>query len=152
MAEAALKEDKKESPVLVPGRMKESEFARTLWVVTVEAGVTRNDLTTKEFWAHAAQRLKPYDRIEVRHDEGEFFAEYLVISVGRGYAVVKELDYIELQDTTIEEVQNNDYEVKFKGPVLKWTVIRKADGERVKEGMEKGEAYSWLAQYLKTIT
>lgn len=148
--EAAKKlEDK---PVLVPGRMKGSEFERTLWCVTVEKTVTREILTDNDFWAHAAQRLKPYDRIEVRQDEGDFFAEYLVLAVGRGWAQVHELSFHKLTEDVVDAPEHPDYYVKYCGPHSRFCVIRRSDGEKIKDQMEKGEANIWLTEYLKTTS
>lgn len=152
MAEAAKKpEEEKLTAVLMPKRIGLAEHIREYWVVTVEENVTRKDLMNPAFWAHASQVLKPYNRIEVRHDAGQFFAELLVLSVGRGYAKVFELSFHELDKSLTPEMQSPDYEIAWKGPALKYCVVRKSDSERIKDGMGKEEAHIWLRDYLQTV-
>lgn len=138
-------------PRLPVGRYKEQEFVRTIWIVTAEEGTTRKHLSHPDFWANPAQRMKAYDRIEVRCDDNSFFAEYLVVDVGRGFAVVKELLFVALEAVE-EQPESDEYEVKQKGPHIKWCVIRKSDGEKLVQGLsKKSEANTWLSNYLKTI-
>lgn len=43
------------------------------------------------------------------------------------------------------------YEVKHH-PTLRWRVIRKGDGQVMKEGLlERSAANAWLAEHLKTL-
>ncbi len=47
----------------------------------------------------------------------------------------------------------NPYFVKFRGPVLKWSMLRRNDNAVIKEGMEnRGEAERYMADYVRTTT
>lgn len=145
---------------VMPGRVKHAEMARNYWVVTVEQGTTKEEINRPEFWALVGKQFKPYDRIEVRSDDGTFFAEYLVLSADRAWAKVHELSFVNLgtQDVSLTEANTIAYRAKFKvewrGPHLKHCVER-TDGtkvERLKEGIqEKAEANRWLDGHLKTV-
>jgi hypothetical protein len=138
-------------PQLQPNRFKLAEYERTVHVATVEAyeGDVRKLLSNPNFWANAAQKLKPYDKIEVRDDTGSFYAEFLVLQVGRGWAKVFELSYVELE-TKVDNKIDDPYEIVWKGPHLKFCVIRKQDGERIHDSFkDKGDAIRWLSDFLK---
>lgn len=145
---------------VMPGRVKTAEAARNTWVVTVEQGVTREDIKRPEFWSLVSKTFRAYDRIEVRSDDGSFFAEYLVLTADRAWAKVHELRYETLgtQDVSLTAAHLADlrqrYAVKWNGPHLKHCVERTVDGkvERLKEGcQDKAEAQTWLDDHLKTV-
>ena len=149
-------EEKKRDVKLNHTRMKEGQFVRNLWVVTVEQGVTREDLTNPGFWAHVAFQLRPYDRLEVRSDDGIFFAEYLVLACERTYAKVKELSWISLTTKDValsqDEADLEKFEYKFRGPHAKHSIIRKSDGAVMVEKLEtQDQARQWLLDNKKTL-
>jgi len=139
-------------PQLDPARMTAGEYARTIWVVTVEQGITIPVMEDPSFWAHVAEKLRPWDRIEVRADDGTFFAEFIVIAAERAHARVHKLLYIPLMlpDGTDEEFDSG-YQLKWRGPFHLWSVIRKSDHSVIKDGMQKDEAKVWLDEYLKKV-
>ena len=110
-------------------RISGSEFARNLWVVTVEEGTTREDLRNPAFWSHVSALFKPYDRIEVRSDIDEFFAELLILSCSSTFAKVKELSWFDLpaKDVKLTEEQERQFEYRYRGPHSKHSIVRKHD-------------------------
>lgn len=145
---------------VMPGRVKIAEAARNYWVVTVEQGTTREEILRPEFWSLVSKNFRPYDRIEVRSDDGIFFAEYLVLSADRAWAKVHELKWTALgtSDVSLTEAlaaeQRQRHTIVWRGAHLKHCVERK-DGEKVerlKEGcQDRAEAQTWLESYLKTV-
>ncbi len=123
MSEA--KEASKRTVQLKDPRMKEQQFARRWWVITVEEGTTQSDIQDSEFWTQVAIKFKPYDRLEIRSDDGLFFAEYLVITCDKTYATVKELSWTELSSKTAP--RDSGYYEKWRGPHHLWCVLRKSD-------------------------
>jgi hypothetical protein len=151
MSEAPQKEVRV-SP-LAPARRTGAEFANNDHRVTVEQGVTMEDVVKPDFWAHVAPKLRPYDEIRLCTDDGMFYARLLVLSVGRNWAKVFTLEVHELttKDVDMSQAEAFDgYEVKYRGPHCKFSVVRKSDSEVVKEGLgTKSEAHAWLADHVK---
>ena len=140
--------------MLSPTRFQGSDFARTLHVATVEENIGRDDLLLPEFWSNVAPRVRPWDRIEVRPDDGSFFAEYLVLSCGRVWVKVHELSYTDLsvKEVSLSEAEEQDgYKVRWMGPHKKFTVVRLSDKATMKDGMEKDEATQWMSEHIKTV-
>ncbi|MGD9381878.1 MAG: hypothetical protein PVI03_05480 [Candidatus Thorarchaeota archaeon] len=148
--------EEKRSTKINLNRMKSGEFVRTLWVATVEQGVTKKDIMEPSFWSHVAAQFRPYDRIEVRVDDGLFFSELLVLACDRTWAKVFELNHYQLTNSDVSmtqaETEMAEFEIKWKGPVNKFCVIRKSDDQVIKKELEsKDLANAFLANYKKTI-
>jgi hypothetical protein len=140
--------------VVDPQRMQVAEYVRREWVVTAEEGTSIDDIVHPGYWAHMARQLALYDRIEVRIDTGEFLLELVVKSVGPNWAQVAVLQHHKLVGVADEETSNShsELDVKFKGPIRKWCVVRKSDDEILHEKEEsKLAASTWAAQYESTI-
>lgn len=135
---------------LTAGRCKQAEFARTLWSVFVEQNTPFENVIKPAFWAHVAAKLKALDRIEVFAEDGQYWAELMVLSVGKMEAKVVVLRKIDLQAAPAPTLDLGEYEVSWGGPHRKHRVVRKSDKEVIKDGFgTKEEAQLWLADHLK---
>lgn len=131
-------------------RFKAAEYERTIYVANVAEGTTIESVTDPGFWAHVAAKLRPFDRIEVREDTGAYWAELLVLSADRLWAKVHVLQCHELD--AVQVADNAEYEVMWRGPHHKHSVIRKADRSMVKHGFaSKAEAATWMANHAKAM-
>lgn len=135
-------------------RLTLAETIRNVFQATVEPTISREDLRDPKFWCHVAKQFQPYTRIEVVTDDGQYFCELIVLSSGNNWAKVQELRYIELGSKVADvDESRSEYEVAWKGPVRKHAIIRKADGEIIKEGfVQKDEADMAMRAYIKAIT
>jgi hypothetical protein len=130
-----------------------AEFTMGRHVVTVEQGTTIEEIQNPAFWAHVSSRFQPYDEITARVDDGLWYAKLLVLVPGRNWAKVKLLHKWELSTSDVEQTAAavaDGYEIKMRGPHLKWCVIRNSDQQAVKEGCgTRVEAQAWLDEHLK---
>lgn len=135
-----------------PSRMKHAEHTRNEWTIDAEVGTTIEDVMEPSYYAHMAEQMQPFDHVNVRMDDGSWVAYLIVAGTGRNWARVRLDRKIEMtvdQDTPAETVRHR---VEWKGPHFKWSVIRVADGEKVKEGCaSKAEAAAWMVEHEKTI-
>lgn len=187
---------------ITTSRITLAEYARNIFVVTPEHGTPFEDILKPSYWLHVADtvsmRLRPYDRIEVRPEDGSYFAELIVRSVNtvdtlnrvtgehitrRGEAVLYPLCFVQIEkatplvapasvvtDTGVTAVTpavpeaakapepipaadiGTAYEVVFKGPHRKWSVMRNDDKAIIKENMgTREEADLWLTGYHKAL-
>jgi hypothetical protein len=128
-------------------RFKLAEAVRNVWVVNAEQGTTVNDVLEPAYWAHVAQRLRPYDHIEVRIDTGEWLLSLLVLGCDRNWAKVHVLHRYELEKAETDMPKAKKHRVEWKGPQLKWCVIRNSDNEIIFKEMEKAEAHAQMAHH-----
>lgn len=138
---------------LDPSRFHGDEYVNTNWTVTVEAGTSIEDVLNPAFFANIAVKMHQYDRIRVRIDTGEWYAELLVLDCARTWAKTFKLSYFELVKPGADDPAIDDqYFVKHNGPHYKFCVIRKTDKEIMKEGFAtKQEAHAWLAAHILSM-
>lgn len=149
-----LKDDEFKVVELMNSRVQPAETMRNVFQVCVEPNTPKEALKEPSYWKHVASRLEPYTRLEVVTDDNEYYAEFLVLDSGSNWALVKELLFIELNDKQIiqEAEKQIAFEIAYKGPHRKFAVLRKEDGEIIKDGFQKKEqAATFLQEYVKVI-
>lgn len=148
MAEATKQE--KRAVQIDPGRMQLAEYARQNWVANAPEGATIEDCQQPGFWSLMAAQMKPYDRVEVRADDGTWIAEFLVLGCDRTWARVHPLGNYKLTTVDVSQSESQKYEMRWRGPQHKWSVVRLADQVAVKEGCETKEAAAaWMKEHEK---
>ena len=143
-----MSDEKKRSVQVNPNRMKRAETLRTLWCVNAQPGSIREDFLQPEYWSHIAALLEPLHRLEVRADDGTYWAEYLVISCERTWAKVKELRWVDLTEVAEEDLSLTEYKYLFRGPHCKHSVIRIKDKVVMAEKLPtKDDALAWIVNH-----
>lgn len=142
----------KANPTLPPTGLSVADYKRTLWFVTSSEGVTVEHVLEPEYWAHVAQRMKPFDRIELVSYDGTWMVDLLVITTGKTAAKVIKLHEYTLDGTYADlSSVNRTHEIKHRGP-RKWSIIRISDGAVVKENIDtRDDAERELADYMKAL-
>lgn len=144
-------ENSKKVMPIEPMRMRLAEYERQDWVANAPENTDPEDLKDPAFWSHMASNFKPYDRIEVRADDGSWIAECRVLMCERTWAKVAVLHVHKLSSVSSAKAPSK-YRVEFKGPHRKWSVIRGSDGEYVKDGLNtKDDADTWLRDHEKNL-
>lgn len=139
-------------PPITPQRFKLADYERNLWVVTPDAGTTLAEVMKPEFWAHCSHAMKPFDKIEVRAEDESYYAELLVRSAGKNWAVTSILAHVDLDQKAVH-APDEDYAVGWGGPHQKHRVVRKRDAAVVFQGGNSAdEARAWLNEHLKAMT
>lgn len=140
---------------LDPARFSATEHVNHNWTVTVDRSTTLEDVLKPEFFSNVSYNFLPYDRVIVRTDLGDWYAELLVRSCSKAWANVAVIFHVDLRNPEVEASLAelaDEYRVQWRGPHLKHCVIRQSDHECIKEGCDtKAEAQSWLASYMLTI-
>lgn len=133
-------------------RMVRADYSNMEYRVTPVEGVTPDDLLRPEYWVHQARTLRPFDRIAAIPDDQKWYASYLVLEVGTGYARLVLLWKVDIDPAGEALPEMSPVEVQFKGPHLKHVVIRKSDLVVLKEGIaKKTEAEAWARDYATRI-
>lgn len=142
-------------PILGVDRLRGAEFERNVHVAVPGPEDTIEDMLDPGYWAHVAPKFKPYDKIEVRAEDGTYYAEFLVLACDRAWAKVHVLSWHLLSSADIALTQaaaaSSSFEVRFR-PGPRWHVVRKADKQVMfKDGKTRDEAETWVREYIKTI-
>lgn len=134
---------------LASNRLKLADGQRNFFRVIPEAGTPFDTMLTDRYWAHVAAKMKPGDHVEVWAEDGSYYAELLVQDAGKLYAKVAVKLHIKLDVVEVKEggLMIEGYEVKWRGPQMKWCVLRGKDV--LKEGMDKASAIQWMQNHAK---
>lgn len=139
------------------GSVFPAENRRHFWSADVHPETTIEDIERPAFWAHEAAKLRQFDRIEIRWEDGQKWADAIVLASGAGFArvsIVNMIDAAAGEDGAIGADAEDLLlitEIKWKGPTLKWAVIRTKDGHLISSGHDKIAAYAAAVQYEKTV-
>lgn len=140
----------KRSLILNPSRFELVEYERQDWIVTAEMGTVLSDLIDPGYWAHVSAKMKPYDQIQVRVDDGSWLVNLLVLDCSRNWAKVYVMSEHKLTTADVSRSQAESYSVEYKGPHRKFCVIRKSDNDAVHEGeADKETAIQWMLNHEK---
>lgn len=143
---------------ITAGRVKQAEFARNVWVAVAPHGETLESALNPAWWAGVASQFKMWDRIELRAEDGSWFAELVVVAASRLAVDARVIGHTEFdaQPTVVApsdpDALPSGYDVNFGGPVHKYRVVRKADGEVMAHGMSKKDATAWAWDYVNAGT
>lgn len=146
-----VEEKPRATPMVSPNRVQAADHGRNVWLVTSETGDHPEDFLEASYWANVSKDFRPFDHVEVRTDDGTYWAEFLVLASDRTWAKLHLLREARL--ALVDEVETSpEFKVLWKGPHKKFCVIRISDSSAVHEGeQEKGQAVLWLEGYLRTI-
>lgn len=133
-----------------PTKLFSAEHSVIVWHYTVPEGVSPDDLVTPEFWTHVAGQLRQGHRIEVSAIDGTWWGMLYVRHASKGEARVQFLQRVDLGDVEALPSAESPFEAKWRGPQVRWSVIRKSDGEVIKEHLpEKADALRYIANKLR---
>ena len=143
----------KQAPMIQSGRMRLAEYDRQDWIANIEYGNTLEQIIEPGYWGLMAQQLKPYDHIEARAEDGSWIAYLIVTGCDRTWARVAVDRVVTLTTADVSQTQATEkHEIQWKGPQRKYSVIRLADSERIKEGFNtKDEAYAWMREHERVV-
>ena len=147
------KKNEQQQIQLSPNGLWPLEHVSTIHDALVGQGVTPQDLLVPAFWAHHSSKLRPWDEIRARAEDGTWMGRYLVLDSSRTWSKVCELSMHRLttSDVSITQASQDEvadyikaHKVTYRGP-HKWSVVRTSDGAVLMEGKEqKDEATAWL--------
>ena len=141
-------EQKKQVSAIDQQRWQLAEFARQDWIATVEEGTTLEDVKNPAFWANVSVLMKPFDHIDVRCEDGSWAADFIVLGCDRNWARVHMKHHYELTTADVSLTQALHHEIKWKGPIRMFCVIRLSDQSAIQEKLRtKEEAALWLNQF-----
>lgn len=135
-----------------PTRLQLAEHAVSAHYHVPEFGVSLTDVCQPAYWTHVSRTLRPGDKIEILSPTGDWWAMLIVRMTGKVEASVSVLQHVVLEKPDEITTPASPYEVKWRGPSVKFSVIRKEDGGVVKENFEsKDAANQWVKNHMKAM-
>lgn len=116
-----------------PARFHDAANDRNIWNVSPFAGTVISDVLKPEYWASVANKLRPFDRIEVTPEDSTWWAELMVRSVSSKSVVVHllmKVDFAKAETPPADAAL--PYEIDYT-PATKWRVRRRSDNALISE-------------------
>lgn len=130
------------------------EHAIRQHVAYADEGTKIEDILKPEYWAHHAARLTALDEITVHEESGAWRAVVMVRDKGNVWAKVVLLSKNEFNAPAEGRSVKvgDDLLVDWRGPRVKWSVLRTSDNQRIKDGMAtRDEALLWARDHVKAL-
>jgi len=135
------------------GRLtSDAALKRNIHFADIPPGVPFEVAMRSNYWAHHVRTLRPLDRIEMMAEDGSWEAEARVMFVGQAEVKLSELFYKDHGSSGVEDVKDQNYAVKWKGPVAKFCVVNVETGDVIKNKMyPQSEAVDFLKRYVQRM-
>lgn len=147
----ASKANGKGSPVLMPERFGLAESKRHDWVVDAEFGTTIDQVLEPSYWGHVAPQMVPGDHVEVRAEDFSWVAYLVVHFAERTFAKMVLDRVLRIENSTEIPSVSIKHKVEWKGPHLKFVVIRIADSQILEKNFRtRIDADEWLRNHEKS--
>ena len=132
---------------------KTKEASCNQYHITVPAGTPLEAMLNPRSYAHIAYRLVPNDEITVIPDDSSWYGKFIVLYADRHQAKVHQLEYHQIAALDDEDLGDEAFEIKhIPNRDVRWCVIRKVDGARIKQGFDSREAaHGWIAKNRRVI-
>jgi hypothetical protein len=170
MAEAAAKKIE-EARLIAPitiDRIRQAEQTIVNYEVILPSGIEPDDILPVQFWSHYGARFKAAHDVGssveliVTAEDKKWRARMFVIDAGVNWAKVV-FETTEKGERVITRLGGLQpvhkvaflpgHTVNYGGTFSRWRVIRDTDSKVLIDKLNtEGDAYSWLANYAKTVT
>lgn len=137
---------------LSPGAIQAAEHRRKIHHVEPSAGTPYDALKDPVYWSNVSRHFSPFDLIEVLPSDGSWWAQWIVVAAGNNWARCQEITRVKIDDNAADVTADTKYEVRHRGPVKRWSIVRKSDQAVIAENMAvRAEADAALAEHLKAL-
>lgn len=153
-----MSEKEKAVPQLGPNELYLFEAVSLTYDAVIAQGVSPEQIMAPEFWAHHGVKLRPWNEIRARAEDGTWMAKLLVTDCSRTWARVHmlELHKLTTSDVSLSQASEAEVQKRIALHLVKhsqgrmWHVVRKSDGAVIQENIaEKDTAIAWLAKYAR---
>ncbi len=139
-------------PALQFGRLTEVGHVRRELAINVPEGVSLETVLQPTYLKHYARDIRPADIIEALCEDGSWEASLRVMYVSTAEVRMQvrwQTDYDEMVE---DEPESDTHEVKWKGPAMKFAVVRKDNKEIIQSGFyPKSDAHNFMAKHLANL-
>ena len=140
-------------PVAMPERFGLAEHKRNDWVLEVPVSVSLEQAMESSYYAHIAAQMEPLDNVQLCAEDGSWVADLVVQFCERNYARVVLKTLTKLEPTRDAPASSVEHRVEWKGPALRWCVIRNSDNKIIKDGLRSKElGHAERLEHEKSIT
>jgi hypothetical protein len=120
---------------LLPARFKVAVQVSNDWSAVVEAGTPFEQIKDDQaFWSHVQRFVRVGDTIQIRADDGAYYARLYARAVGAQGVKVEVLEYHDFSKLEAVTDNSDEYKVEWAGPHHKFRIVRVADDVVMQSG------------------
>jgi hypothetical protein len=136
-----------------PIRMLTNEQQTHIWRFVAQAGEVPDQFThDPTVWQNVARQMQQDHEIIIVAAEGTWRLHLYVRAVGRNEAYVGVIGCTEFKNRVEAPTEESPYAAVFGGPGAKYRVVRKSDGDIVKENFQTMDAANaWIKSHLRAL-
>ena len=135
-----------------PTRLFLSSHASRVYRHTAEHSEKPEDVSNPAYFAHVAKQLSFGDKIEVMAEDGSWYREVVVRATGLNEVITGLLSHVDFSGPAETESPDMPYEIKYRGPHRRYSIIRKSDGEAIRDDLQTKEAAGqWLKNHMAVV-
>lgn len=130
-----------------------NDFARSVWCVTPPNGSRPEDLVDPRAFTPSSHFFKPGDIIEAMPADGSWWAQLIVRNAERGAVKTGLIHAVDFEDAAIPtESVGGDLEIRWRGPKLRFGVVRKSDNQILRENLTtRLDAHAWAVEHQRSF-
>lgn len=120
--------------------------------ITANEDVQPEDLLSRDYYSLIARKINPGNKISVWREDRRLYGELIVVAAGVNWVEAVFISPpVIIEGNAHAENMGSDFEVRDRGEIKKWTVIRRVDGNEIHSGEPTAElAHRWLADYIRS--
>jgi|10_taG_2_1085330.scaffolds.fasta_scaffold126024_1 hypothetical protein len=127
------------------------ETVQASFTALVPAGTTREEVLRPDYWKHVCKQMPTMSELTILPKDGSWYGKYFVRYAGRLTANIVELQYMELEALTSDDVTNKDFDVTFS-TVDRFCVVRTDDQFVMSKGHNtETDAMEWMANHSRSL-
>ncbi len=135
-----------------PTRLPQANHVIISYAHTPEYGISIDEVLKPEYWSHVAKSLRPGYVVFVTAADMSWRAELMVRDVTRNEALMGVVSHVKFGAAVDLDVDEMPYELKWRGPARKFSVLRKTDGDILKDEFPTKElASEWAKNHMKAM-
>jgi hypothetical protein len=146
-------------PAIQPSRVHPGSSGHfwSTYQCIADAAHTPADAKSSDYWAHvdSSRQLRVNDVFEVRAEDGQWALDLVVTATLNRACRVRVLREWAAEDYASDgdaQEASGGVVVQWKGPALKWCIIRTSDHEYIKQGLaSKGDATREALEYERLV-
>jgi hypothetical protein len=118
---------------------------------TPEFQTSIDEVLGNDYWEHLARKLRPGDEIKVFAADATYYLHLVVRAATRNEVVLGVLSKVLFKSEAVITTSAK-YDVKYRGPSVRWSVMKVADGSVIRDNFQtQEEAEKWLTNHDKAM-
>lgn len=135
-----------------PSQMNQMQFAHQVWAVVTSNPLTKEQLEDPKTWAFSTSKFRLHDRVEIMDGKGSQLSKGIVTFIRGNSVKIQIYAHHQLNEQKYNEIEYEDFIIKWGGTDKHWMIIEKETGETLKGDFQTDQnALLYLKDHYKSL-